>query len=100
MASELGAALAGQVGVRLRVVEGAASTDPVAAGFDGDPDGYRPDVVVGYQFGPGSLRGLAGVRWLHLTGTGVDHLEPAGLDPDVLVTTSSRVPVTAVAEYA
>ena len=96
MARELIAALDGQAGLRLRVFEGAAPADPVAAGFDG----YRPDAVIGYQFGPGSLRGLAGVRWLHLTGTGVDHLEPAGLDPDVLVTTSSRVPVTAVAEYA
>lgn len=96
MARELVAALDGQAGLRLRVIEGAAPTDPVAAGL-GD---YRPSAVIGYQFGPGSLRGLAGVRWLHLTGTGVDHLEPAGLDPDVLVTTSSRVPVTAVAEYA
>lgn len=96
MASELSAALGAQAALRLRVVEDAASTDPVAAGLDG----YRPDAVIGYQFGPGSLRGLAGIRWLHLTGTGVDHLEPAGLDPAVLVTTSSRVPVTAVAEYA
>ncbi|HST49825.1 NAD(P)-dependent oxidoreductase [Jatrophihabitans sp.] len=96
MARELVAALDGQAGLRLRVVEGAEPADPVAAGL-GD---YRPDAVIGYQFGPGSLRGLAGPRWLHLTGTGVDHLQPAGLGPDVLVTTSSRVPVTAVAEYA
>jgi phosphoglycerate dehydrogenase-like enzyme len=96
MARELVAALDGQPGLRLRVLEGAAPADPVAAGLGG----YRPDVVIGYQFGPDSLRGLARVRWLHLTGTGVDHLEPAGLDPGVLVTTSSRAPVTAVAEYA
>ncbi len=96
MAGELVAALDGQPGLRLRVIEGAAPTDPVSAGLGG----YRPDAVIGYQFGPGSLRGLAGVRWLHLTGTGVDHLEPARLEPDVLVTTSSRAPVTAVAEYA
>lgn len=96
MARELVAALDGQAGLRLRVIEGSTPTDPVAA----DLTDYRPDAVIGYQFGPASLRGLAGVRWLHLTGTGVDHLEPAGLDPAVLVTTSSRVPVTAVAEYA
>jgi len=96
MAGELVAALDGQAGLRLRVREGAAPADPVAA----DLGSYRPDVVIGYQFGPGSLHGLAGVRWLHLTGTGVDHLEPAGVDPDLLVTTSSRAPVTAVAEYA
>lgn len=40
------------------------------------------------------------LRWLHLTGTGTDHLAAAGLRPDVLVTTSARVPVDAVAEYA
>lgn len=96
MARELVAALDGQAGLRLRAIEGAAAAEPVAAGL-GD---YRPDVVIGYQFGPGSLRELAGLRWLHLTGTGVDHLEPAGLDPGVLVTTSSRVPAPAVAEYA
>jgi phosphoglycerate dehydrogenase-like enzyme len=96
MASGLLAALEGAPGLRVRMVEGAAPADPVAAGLDG----YRPDAVIGFQFGPHSLAGLDGLRWLHLTGTGVDHLTPAGLGRDVLVTTSSRVPVTAVAEYA
>jgi phosphoglycerate dehydrogenase-like enzyme len=96
MAPELLAALDGQPGLRLRVLD---TVEPLRS-KTGDLGGYRPDALIGYQFGPGSLRDLPGLRWLHLTGTGVDHLAPAGLDPDVLVTTSSRVPVTAVAEYA
>jgi phosphoglycerate dehydrogenase-like enzyme len=74
------------------------------AGSEGAPgpaDPYRTaDVVVGYQFPPGSLAGYPRLRWLHLTGTGTDHLAAAGLPPGVLVTTSARVPVDAVAEYA
>lgn len=58
------------------------------------------DVVIGYHFAPGSLADLGRLRWVHLTGTGTEHLEPAGLAPDVLVTTSAAVPVAAVAEYA
>lgn len=90
MAAEIAAALEGKPGLRVRVLDS----------VEGDPDGYRPDALIGYQFGAGSLRALPGLRWLHLTGTGVEHLEPAGLDHRALVTTSSRVPVTAVAEYA
>jgi phosphoglycerate dehydrogenase-like enzyme len=89
MADEIRAALDGQPGLRVRVLET----------VEGDLGGPEPDALIGYQFGPDSLRGLSRLRWLHLTGTGVDHLVPAGLDPGVLVTTSSRVPVTAVAEY-
>ncbi|WP_460398638.1 D-2-hydroxyacid dehydrogenase [Actinophytocola sediminis] len=58
------------------------------------------DVLVGYQFPPGVLAELPSLRWLHLTGTGTDHLAEAGLRPDVLVTNSARVPVDSVAEYA
>ncbi|KAA2255378.1 hypothetical protein F0L68_28670 [Solihabitans fulvus] len=58
------------------------------------------DVVIGYQFPPGVLAELPALRWLHLTGTGTDHLAAAGLRPDVLVTNSARVPVESVAEYA
>lgn len=69
----------------------------VAATVDGAGE---PDVLLGYQFPPGSLRPVAGLRWLHLTGTGTEHLAPAGLRPATMVTTSARVPVVAVAEYA
>jgi phosphoglycerate dehydrogenase-like enzyme len=96
MASEVVTALEGHPGLRLRVLDSGYSIDSI----EGDLGGFQPDALIGYQFPAGSLRGLPGLRWLHLTGTGVDHLEPAGLDPGALVTTSSRVPVTAVAEYA
>jgi phosphoglycerate dehydrogenase-like enzyme len=58
------------------------------------------DILVGYQFPPGVLAELPSLRWLHLTGTGTDHLAAAGLRPGVLVTNSARVPVESVAEYA
>lgn len=59
-----------------------------------------PDVLIGYHFPPGSLANLRRLRWIHLTGTGTEHLAAAELPPGVLVTTSAAVPVTAVAEYA
>ncbi|WP_433261800.1 NAD(P)-dependent oxidoreductase [Actinosynnema sp. CS-041913] len=58
------------------------------------------EVLVGYQFPPGVLAELPALRWLHLTGTGTDHLAAAGLTPGVLVTNAARVPVESVAEYA
>ncbi|MEU7531647.1 NAD(P)-dependent oxidoreductase [Saccharothrix sp. NPDC042600] len=58
------------------------------------------EVLVGYQFPPGCLDLLPNLRWLHLTGTGTDHLAAAGLRPGTLVTNAARVPVEAVAEYA
>ncbi|NUT98902.1 MAG: hypothetical protein HOY78_43565 [Saccharothrix sp.] len=58
------------------------------------------EVLVGYQFPPGCLALLPNLRWLHLTGTGSDHLAAAGLRPGTLVTNAARVPVEAVAEYA
>ncbi|WP_393086208.1 NAD(P)-dependent oxidoreductase [Streptomyces sp. LN704] len=56
--------------------------------------------LVGYHFPPGGLARLPNLRWLHLTGTGTEHLSAAGLPPGVLVTNSARVPVESVAEYA
>ncbi|MBW4722012.1 NAD(P)-dependent oxidoreductase [Saccharothrix obliqua] len=58
------------------------------------------EVLVGYQFPAGVLGLLPNLRWVHLTGTGTDHLAAAGLTPGVLVTNSARVPVESVAEYA
>ena len=48
------------------------------------------DVMVGHQFPPGVLAQLPNLRWLHLTGTGTEHLPAAGLAPGVLVTSSAR----------
>ncbi len=86
MAPHLVPVLDGTPGIRLRVTETVEADDA--------------DVLIGYQFTPGSLAGLERLRWLHLTGTGVDHLRSAGLRSDVLVTSSAAVPVTSVAEYA
>lgn len=88
MAARLAPELAGTEGLRLRVSEEVGSSAREA------------DVLIGYQFPPGSLADLPRLRWLHLTGTGTDHLAAAGLSPEVAVTTSAAVPVTAVAEYA
>lgn len=71
--------------------------EPVQGG-DAALDGA--DVIIGFQFAAGSLASARRLRWLHLTGTGTDHLESAGLSSRVLVTNSASVPVTAVAEYA
>lgn len=70
--------------------------------LDDVPDAVaaETDVLVGFHFPPASLTRMGRLRWLHLTGSGVDHLPATGLRPDVLVTTSARVPVDAVAEYA
>ncbi|MDG9704180.1 NAD(P)-dependent oxidoreductase [Streptomyces sp. DH37] len=86
MAPRLVPVIEGEPGIRLRVSEHVDADDA--------------DVLIGFQFPPGSLEKLERLRWLHLTGTGVDHLRAAGLRPGVLVTNSAAVPVTAVAEYA
>lgn len=88
MAGELAEELAGLEGVRF------------CADGPGEPAVRDGDVVVGYHFPPGSLAAYDRLRWVHLTGTGTDHLAATGLPRETLVTTSSRVPVTAVAEYA
>lgn len=58
------------------------------------------DTIIGFHFPPDALAGLPNLRWLHLTGTGSDHLLATGLHPGVLVTNSPRVAVEPVAEYA
>ncbi|MFE6664955.1 NAD(P)-dependent oxidoreductase [Streptomyces sp. NPDC057697] len=58
------------------------------------------EVLIGHHFPARSLTLLPGLRWLHLTGSGTDHLPAAGLAPGTLVTNSARVPVESVAEYA
>lgn len=65
-----------------------------------DAAARQADVIIGYRFPPQSLAGLPRLRWVHLTGTGRDHLTNTGLADDVLVTSSADVPVVAVAEYA
>lgn len=87
MASELARLLKGTPGLSVRTGTG-------ATGWDG------AEVIIGFQFPAGSLSSIRSLRWLHLTGTGIDHVRSAGLSSRTLVTTSASVPVTAVAEYA
>jgi phosphoglycerate dehydrogenase-like enzyme len=58
------------------------------------------DILIANAFPPGLLARCTRLSWLHLTGTGVDHVvageRPAGLR----VTSSARVPARAVAEFA
>jgi phosphoglycerate dehydrogenase-like enzyme len=89
MAPKLLSILHGTPGLRLM---GDATSEETAPG--------DAEVVIGHHFPPGSLAVCRRLRWLHLTGSGTDHLARAGLESDALVTTSAQVPVTAVAEYA
>ncbi|WP_185995771.1 NAD(P)-dependent oxidoreductase [Nocardioides campestrisoli] len=88
IAAEVAERLASAPGLRVRLAEDGAPPDPAAS------------VLVGHHFPPGSLAGLPRLRWVHLTGTGADHLAATGLADGVLVTCSAEVPVVAVAEYA
>lgn len=57
------------------------------------------EVLVANRFPDGFLKRLPGLRWLHLTGTGVDHLPAGEPQPELLVTNSVDVPARAVAEF-
>jgi len=66
-----------------------------------DPPGRDGiDVLLANTFPAGLLGRCPRLRWLHLTGTGTDHV--AGGEPgrDLVVTTSATVPAVAVAEFA
>ena len=58
------------------------------------------DVLVANRLPDGLLKRCTRLSWLHLTGTGTDHLAAAGAPPGLRVTTSATVPVRAVAEFA
>ncbi|MBX7266318.1 hypothetical protein KIF24_09975 [Micromonospora sp. Llam7] len=58
------------------------------------------DVLVANRLPDGLLSRCTRLSWLHLTGTGTDHLAAAGAPPGLRVTTSATVPVRAVAEFA
>ncbi|MGA8114181.1 MAG: D-2-hydroxyacid dehydrogenase [Actinocatenispora sp.] len=66
-----------------------------------DPPGRDElDVLLANTFPPGLLGRCARLRWLHLTGTGTDHVPAGQPRPDLLLTTSATVPAVAVAEFA
>jgi phosphoglycerate dehydrogenase-like enzyme len=64
------------------------------------PDRDDVDVLVANTFPPGLLGRCARLRWLHLTGTGVDHVPAGAPRPGLVVTNSANVPARAVAEFA
>jgi phosphoglycerate dehydrogenase-like enzyme len=66
-----------------------------------DPPGRdRIDVLLANTFPPGLLGRCDRLRWLHLTGTGTDHVPAGRPRPGLLVTNSASVPAVAVAEFA
>ena len=58
------------------------------------------DVLLANTLLDGLLARCPRLRWLHLTGTGVDHLVRAEPPSGLLVTNSPDVPARAVAEFA
>ncbi len=57
------------------------------------------EILVANRFPDGLLGRCSRLRWLHLTGTGVDHLPSGEPRPDLIVTNSVNVPARAVAEF-
>lgn len=64
------------------------------------PDADQIEILVANTFPPGLLGRCDQLRWLHLTGTGTDHVPAGAPAPGLQVSTSSRVPAVAVAEFA
>lgn len=58
------------------------------------------DVLVANVFPAGLLGRCPRLHWLHLTGTGLDHVSRGRPRPGLLVTNSPDVPARAVAEFA
>ena len=85
-------------GVSARLVDSPAALDPAR---QADIAGLQEvDAIIGFHFPARALENLPNLRWLHLTGTGSDHLPATGLCDGVQVTNSPRVAVEPVAEYA
>jgi phosphoglycerate dehydrogenase-like enzyme len=63
------------------------------------PHAGELDVLLANTLPDGLLARCPRLRWLHLTGTGVDHLVRAEPPSDLLVTNSPDVPARAVAEF-
>jgi phosphoglycerate dehydrogenase-like enzyme len=98
--ASMGPALLKALGDRVsaRLLDSPAALDPAR---QAEIPGLREvDTIIGFHFPPDALAGLPNLRWLHLTGTGTEHLPATGLRPGVLVTNSPRVAVEPVAEYA
>lgn len=64
------------------------------------PQAGEIEALIANTFPPGLLGRLPRLRWLHLTGSGTDHVAAGEPRPDLVVTTSASVPARAVAEFA
>jgi phosphoglycerate dehydrogenase-like enzyme len=58
------------------------------------------ELLIANTFPRGMLGRCPRLRWLHLTGTGTDHVPAGEPRPGLVVTTSARVPAVPVAEFA
>jgi phosphoglycerate dehydrogenase-like enzyme len=77
-------------GVEVQVVTNTADDPPGRDGID---------VLVANTFPAGLLGRCRRLRWLHLTGAGVDHVPAGRPAPGLMVTHSGDVPARAVAEF-
>jgi phosphoglycerate dehydrogenase-like enzyme len=77
-------------GVEVELVRDTAADPPGRDGID---------VLVANTFPPGLLGRCPRLRWLHLTGAGVDHVPAGRPRPGLIVTHSGDVPARAVAEF-
>lgn len=64
------------------------------------PDPRGIDILIANTFPAGLLARCTRLRWLHLTGTGTDHVTAGQPRPSLLVSSSARVPAVPVAEFA
>jgi len=80
---------------------GVPATVEVVTDTAADPPGRDEiDVLVANRFPAGLLGRCRRLRWLHLTGTGVDHVPAGEPRPELAVTNSAAVPAVPVAEFA
>lgn len=72
----------------------------VSHDVDRDPPGIEElDVLVANTLPDGILERCPVLKWLHLTGSGLDHLAAAGHKEGLVISNSADVPAVAVAEF-
>lgn len=76
-----------------------ATVDVVTDAGTDPPDRDEIDVLVANRFPAGLLGRCRRLRWLHLTGTGLDHVPTGRPHPDLVVTSSAAVSAVPVAEF-
>ncbi|MCM4083120.1 NAD(P)-dependent oxidoreductase [Paractinoplanes hotanensis] len=77
-----------------------SATVDVVHDVDRDPPSPETiDVLIANRVPAGLLHRCERLAWLHLTGSGTDHVPAHEIPPGLRVTTSAEVPVRAVAEF-